>query len=69
MPGYKVRHQCDGIADGMATVVPLDGDMFFEGYSYDILDTLKEIMRGHYVRMNVHWSVLDECEKGCAHND
>lgn len=72
MAGYHVNHQCDYSdcckddnsytikVDKMCNyVVPMDGEMTFDGNAIDILDSLKVLLGGTAVRLHVSWSVAE----------
>ena len=40
-------------------VVPMDGEMTFDGNVTDILDSLRTLLGGTTVRMHVSWSVAE----------
>lgn len=74
MAGYRVNHQCDLTDEFHASgytphtkatsqlverVVPMDGEMTFDGNVTDILDSLRILLGGTTVRMHVSWSVAE----------
>ena len=75
MPGYRVNHQCDaankeqpmgrymGFDDIIniqtEKVIPMDGEMTFDGNVTDILDSLRVLLGKSIVRMHVSWSLAE----------
>lgn len=69
MPGYQVNHQCDftEMIDSHVIyttqlterVIPMDGEMTFDGNATDIMDSLRILLGGTTVRMHVSWSVAE----------
>ena len=74
MPGYRVNHQCDAadkeqlmeryLSDDIVKiqtekVIPMDGEMTFDGNVTDILDSLRVLLGGSIVRMHVSWSLAE----------
>lgn len=74
MPGYRVNHQCDAadkeqlmkryLSDDIVKiqtekVIPMDGEMTFDGNVTDILDSLRVLLGKSIVRMHVSWSLAE----------
>lgn len=74
MPGYRVNHQCDAadkeqpmeryLSDDIVKihtekVIPMDGEMTFDGNATDILDSLRALLGESIVRMHISWSLAE----------
>lgn len=74
MPGYRVNHQCDAadkeqpmeryLSDDIVKihtekVIPMDGEMTFDGNVTDILDSLRVLLGESIVRMHISWSLVE----------
>ena len=74
MPGYRVNHQCDAadkeqpieryLSDDIVKiqtekVIPMDGEMTFDGNATDILDSLRVLLGESIVRMHISWSLAE----------